>query len=228
MIALIIVIALWINPIISFSIVYYTKSKTRIRRKLFITSLFISIIVVICIFTNISTISFAVDLFIIAIFHFFVCILLWQSYYHINEIVSACAVLVMVITFARGYFISTAGIIGIIFAVSEFEPIKEISINKSTVYKEYSFGNAVSSKEGIKVSVFTSFYWFPFFEREFFSKQYIGASHIESSDKFISRQDSIVKNNPSFYGNILEMKYNSIKKELIICDNNNKDTLDLK
>lgn len=174
-------IALWANPIISYFIVYYTKSKIQISKKLFILSIFIISMVVICLLTNISTTVIEVDFFILAIFHFFICILLWQGYYYKNEIVSSFAILFLIIAFEIGYYYSTVGIIATLFVVKEFEPSKEIRINKSTVYKEYNFGNALTSREGTKLSLFTNYYWFPFFEREFFSKQYIGTGAFQNS-----------------------------------------------
>ena len=221
-------IALWVNPIISFLIVYFTKSKIRIYKNLIIYSIFINSIVVFCLLTNISTTAIEVDFFILAIFHFAICILLWLGFFHKKEIIKVFSILIMFMAFTIGYFLSTVGILGIAFFAGDFEPAKELRINNSIVYKEYGLGNATTSWGGIKVSLSTNYYWFPFLEREFFSKKYIGGSNIDSNQKFITPENSDVNSRPSFYANAFEIKYDTVQNEIILIDNNKTDTLNLK
>jgi hypothetical protein len=224
---LISLIALWVNPIICFVISRQTKSKPDQRKKFFLFAVWTISIIAFGLLTKISTASIEADWFILAIFHFAVCVLLWIGLYQKNKIISVLSVLVMIFVFGVGYLLSTIGILGLGFITGEYEPSKDIRINNSTVYREYGLGNATTSWGGTKVCLFTNFYWFPFFEREFFSKQYIGGSNIDKNENFITPENSYVNNSPTFYGNGLEIKYDTVKQEIILFNDHSQDTLHL-
>jgi len=185
------------------------------------------LIIVVGLLTKISTASIEVNWIILAILHLAICFFLWVGRQQNNKIVNVVSVLVMVVVFGIGYLLSTIGILGLGFITAEYEPSKCLRINNSTVYKEYGVGNATTSWGGTRVCLYTNFSWFPFFERQFFEKGYIGGPDENKNEKNISPKNSNVNNTPTFYATDLKIKYDTIKEEIILSDDNSQDTLHL-
>ena len=132
----------------------------------------------------------------------------------------------MIVVFGIGYLLSTVGILGLAFASAEYEPLKSIRINNTTVYKEYGVGNATTSWGGIRICLFRNLSWFPFFERQFFEKEYVGGLN-ENMENKIFPKDSYVNSKASFHSDEFTTKYDSLRHELVLSNEDKRDTLHL-
>ncbi len=216
--------ALVANPIISLILVEATKPRPHWRKKLVRVSAGILALVILALFTNVSTSSGTTDWAFLGLFHLSICVLLWLGASLNDKPVSILSIVLMVIVFGSGYLSS----ISFLLVVSESEPSRSIRINNSTLYREYNRGFAFTSWGGSEVTLFTSFRGFPFIEREFFSKQYISdldKTDDYKSERFTTPENSRINTTPSFYGTDFKLTYDTTKNELILSYGSKRDTL---
>lgn len=134
----------------------------------------------------------------------------------------------MVIVFGSGYLLSTIGMLFLGIGIAGSEPSRSVRINDSTLYRECNREFVTSSWGGSEVTLFTSYRWFPFIEREFFSKQYISdldKTDNYKSERFTTPENSRVNTTPSFYGTNFKLTYDTTKNELILLYDSKRDTL---
>ena len=221
------IISLWINPVLGFFLIRLTKKRLDIRQRMI--QLFCGIIVLVlsCLATKISTPIIEIDWVFLGIFHLSICFFIWLGWSHKKLLVMIVSLIIMIHIFAAGYILSTVGLLGLGFITEEYQPTKSLRINSSTLYKEYTIGNAISSTRGINVCLYRNYYWFPFFERQFFEKEYIGSDHKITNQKLNTPENSSVNNTPSFYATNFNLKYDSINQEIILSTEDSRDTLHL-
>ncbi len=222
--------ALWANPLIGLFINIGIDKRPEEQKKYVLLSVGTIAVIGLALFTGISTVSLYIDYFLLGLFYLAICVLLWIGVSLNDKPVSVLSIVLMVIVFGSGYLLSTIGMLILGVGVAESEPSRSVRINNSTLYREYNLGFVTSSWGGSEVAMFTSFRWFPFIEREFFSKQYIGdlyKSDPGKSERFATPKNSQVNTTPSFYGTDFKLTYDTTKNELILSYGSEQDTLHL-
>lgn len=218
------------NPIIGMVLVKGNRNHPDRQKLLARVSVGTLAFVSLALFTNVSTSSDAVDWVFLGLFYLAVCVLLWLGTSGKNKISLIFSSVLLVILFGLSYFFSTMGLLGVAFIVGEFEPSRSVRINGSTLYREYGRGNATTATGGTEVSLSTSFWWFPFVEREFFSKQYISGfdkTNDNKQERFTTPENSPINNTPTFYGANFKLTYDTTKSDLILSYEQTRDTLHL-
>lgn len=218
------------NPIIGMILVKGNRSRPDRQKMLARVSVGTLALVSLALFTNVSTSSDAVDWVFLGLFYLAICILLWLGTSKKNKVSLILCSVLLVILFGLSYFFSTMGFLGVAFIVGEFEPSRSVRINGTTLYREYGRGNATVATGGSEVSLFTSFRWFPFVEREFFSKQYVSGfetTNEHKQERLTTPENSPINNTPTFYGTNFELTYDTTKNDLILSYKQTRDTLHL-
>lgn len=227
-IVIIALFALWVNPLIGLLINIEIDKRPDQKKKYVLLSVGTITIIGLALFTGISTASLYVDYFLLGLLYLAICVLLWIGASLNDKPVSILSIVLMVIVFGSGYLLGTIGMLILGIGVAESEPSRTVRINNSTLYREYNLGFVTSSWGGSEVALFTSFRWFPFVEREFFSKKYVGdlyKSNPGKSERFTTPDNSRVNTTPSFYGTDFKLTYDTTKNELILSYGSKRDTL---
>ncbi|QJD79911.1 MraY family glycosyltransferase [Spirosoma rhododendri] len=218
------------NPIIGMILVKVNRNRPDRQKMLARVSVGTLAFVSLALFTNVSTSSDAIDCVFLGLFYLAICVLLWLGTSKKNKVSLIFSSVLLVILFGLSCLFSTIGILGLAFIVGEFEPSRSVRINGSTLYREYGRGNATTATGGSEVSLFTSFRWFPFVERKFFSKQYISGFATTNDNKqkrFTTPENSPINNTPTFYGTHFKLTYDTTKNDLILSYQQTRDTLHL-
>ncbi len=222
--------SLWANPLIGLFINTGIDKRPDKQKKYVLLSVGTIAIIGLALSTSISTASLYVDYFLLGLFYLAICVLFWIGASLNGKPVSILSIVLMVIVFGSGYLLSTIGMLFLGIGLARSEPSRSVRINNSTLYREYNREFVTSSWGGSEVSLFTSFRWFPFVEREFFSKKYIGElyrSNPSKSERFATPENSRVNTTPSFYGTDFKLTYDTTKNELILSYGSKRDTLHL-
>ena len=227
MLLIISLIFLWLNPVIGVLLVHQTKKRLDTRQKMVRIFCGITIIVLVGLLTNISIAFIEFDWLLFGILHLSICFFIWLGWYHKKLVLMIVSLTFMIPIFLIGYILSTVGILGLGFITAEYEPSKSLRINNNTVYKEYRIGNAISSTRGVNVCLYRNYYWFPLFERKFFSKKYIESYKEIKNQKNITPENSAINNTPSFYALSFNLKYDTKNQEIILSNEDSNDTLNL-
>jgi hypothetical protein len=218
------------NPIIGMALVKGSKHRPDQQKKLMRVSVGVLAFVSLALFVDVSTSSDAADWLFLGLFHLAVCVLLWLGTSLKNKVSSISSTILLVFVFGLSYLLSTIGLLGLAFIMDNFEPSRSIRINNSIIYREYGRGNATTATGGAEVSLFTSFRWFPFVERAFFSKQYISGfdkTDYNKHERFTTPKNSPINNTPTFFGTNFKLTYDTTKNELILSYEQRRDTLHL-
>ncbi len=220
---LIVLFALWIYPILTGILVWSTKHKPIIRRQLVKYSILASVIACLGLALGVSTTLDEIDWLLLTSLYFTPCLILWLAQKSKLIVVRIVSYVFMVVVFFAGYFSGTMGALGIGFATAEYVPQKELRINNSTVYKEYSLGNAISSWGGVRVGLFKSYKWFPILEWEYLEKEYLNLDRyaIEQNSKRASPKP--YNNDVGFYGVSFDVTYNSGNNTISLSKPNDED-----
>ena len=169
---LIILIALWTYPLITLFLVWWTKNRQAIRKKIIWISVFASLTALFGLLTNISTTLSVVDWILVTSIYFTISLLLWLIQFRQKLILKIIAVVGMIIVFGIGYLSSTIGIIGIGFVVNEYTTDTERWFASGMIYKECVLGNAISDYRGKKVEIYKTISWLPIIEWRIKHKEY--------------------------------------------------------
>ena len=216
---------LLIYPIVSAIVVANVRKNAEVLIIFLKYSIGLLLFISLAIILKISTTSLVIDCLFISAIYFIVCIFLWSGIYRKNLFIKIISSVFAFIIFGLGYLLGTLGFLGIGFISAEYEPSKFIRLSESVVYKQYGIGNATTSRGGIRVCLFRSYQWFPVIERQIFEKKYING--LESKpDENKSKQHEI-NNTPSFYATDFKVRYEPVKKLVILSEPYNIDTLHL-
>ena len=220
-------VALLLNPIIGFFAIRQTKNKPALRKLFLKISLGLISIIAISLLTKITTTSLLVNWVLLGLAYLAFCVIVWFGQFQRNKFISILSIFTIIVVFGIGYIVSTIGFLGLGLILNEFEPAKELRINDQTVYKEFRIGNAISDCRGTKVCLYRNYQSFPFFERNYFSKDYVEGLNIENNEESITHRDSNVNSCPTFFGVDLIVRYDTVHNEIIISNNMLQDTLKL-
>lgn len=169
---LIILIGLWTYPIISFIVLWLTKTRLELRRQLLITSSILTVFALIGFLTNISTTLSELDWFIVSTIYLSASLALAWTQFQKNKIWKVIGIIAMVFVFGVGYLSGTIGALGVGFVVSEYDTEYEEWLGKGIIYKECTLGNAVSDHRGKKVEIYKTISWLPLIEWRTEVKEY--------------------------------------------------------
>jgi len=169
---LIILIALWTYPIISFIVLRLTRNKPELRKQLVWFCIISNLIAVFGLLTNISTTLKEFDWIVLTSFYFTTCLLLWLGFELKNKIFKVLSVLAMICVFGIGYISGTIGALGVGFVTAEYNPKAEMWMGDGIIYKETGLGNAVSDYRGKRVEIYRTIRWFPLIEWRIKNKVY--------------------------------------------------------
>ena len=161
---LIILIGLLTYPIISFISLWLTKNRPGLRKQIFYTSSFLTVLALFGLLTNISTTFSELDWFIVSTVYLTISLLLAWTQFQKNKVLKVLGIVIMVLVFGLGYFSGTIGALGVGFVVAEYETEYEECLGDGIIYKESTLGNAISDHRGKKVEIFKTISWFPIIE----------------------------------------------------------------
>ena len=169
---LIITIALWTYPILAWLSIRHTKDNLLWRKRILLTPLVLSGLVILCATLNVSMISENANFLLCTIIYFSAAQLLLLLFTFKSVILKILAGLLMFCVFGAGYITSTVGLLGLMFIIEGIQTDKIIKLSDNLVYKQYDTGNALSDYRNIEIDIYRTSKWIPGFEKRIFTKRY--------------------------------------------------------
>ncbi len=169
---IIILTGIWFYPIIGFLLVWLTRKRLKLRKKIFYFLIISSVLAILGIITNISTTSTFVDWLFVSFIYLTISFVLWWSQFIKNNLIKILGIIAISLTFSIGYILGSVGIIGLGFAISGTESINSKWIGNSLIYKEIPLGNAISDYRGKRVEIYKTSFLFPVIEWPILKKEY--------------------------------------------------------
>jgi hypothetical protein len=169
---LIILIGLWTYPVISFLVLWLTKTRLELRRQLIIASSILTALAFFGLATNISTTLSELDWLIVSTIYLTVSLALAWTQFQKSKILKVVGIIAMVLVFGVGYLSGTIGALGVGFLVGEYDTEYEEWLDDGIIYKESTLGNAVSDHRRKKVEIYKTISWLPLIERRTEVKEY--------------------------------------------------------
>lgn len=223
---LIIIGALWLFPVIAIiAIRKCWPNKAIIKRLLGIFTIS-SVVVIACMSLGISTSFSALNW--IAFCSIYLTINLWlcTGCKHPNKWVKTPIKILTLIICAVGYLAGSIGVLGIGLVVGGYEPVAQQKVTSHIIYREYSLGNALTEGRGSRMSLYRTYFWLPFIEYEFFTKD----AYYDVTE--IIKQQQLNAANPASKSSegMFNVIYNKQKKVVLLKSrfgNHNTDTIRL-
>ncbi len=169
---LIILFGLWIYPIICLILLWVTKNKSTVRKRLFYVAFILTGLTLFGLLTNVSTTLSELDWILVSIIYFSVSLVLWWTQFQTNKLLKIMGVISMIFIFGLGYFFGTVGVLGVGFVVSEYETDIEKWLGDGLIYKEFALGNAISDYRGKRIELYKTISWMPIIEWRIQKKEY--------------------------------------------------------
>lgn len=166
-----ILIAFLTYPILAYNVAKNVSTRPTLRSNIIKWLIGITLLVILAFYLNISTTTPIVDWVFFTIPLFTISYLLWLTQFQNNKPVKIFGVVIMIPIFGLGYLLSTVGILGLAFMVSDYDPTRRIELSNNLEYRETSIGNAISARRGRRCEVFEKMSWFPLIERRIVSKE---------------------------------------------------------
>ena len=74
--------------------------------------------------------------------------------------------------FILGFLSGSIGLLGLMFALGEYEPSVTKKLSNDLIYKETALGNAIADYRGKRVEICRTMPWMPVLERRICQKEY--------------------------------------------------------
>jgi hypothetical protein len=111
---------------------------------------------------NIITVYSLVNWWLIGFLYFGICLLLWTAVFRGKKIIKVSGGIIMILVFFSGYFLSTAGILGLGLILNNWEGKEKRSLPGNRLYMETQQGNATTDFRYKKVEVYKPLPLLPF------------------------------------------------------------------
>lgn len=192
---LIVLTALWINPILGFVLTIITKKNDNLRNRLIIIFTGITVFEIFSIVSKVSFTSKIADFIFVSIFYLGICFGTWVLIYNRKLVIKISGTILAILIFGLNYLLCTIGILGVGFALNNWEPRQVINLDDHLIYKEIPLGMATDDYRGKRVEIFKKLGFLPL-ERRITKKEYI--------------------NEPPGFIYKLDVEYNILTKELYL------------
>jgi hypothetical protein len=159
-----IIISLLLYPVLGWIVVFFTKDKRPLLRKLLIVSGGMSFAIVLASVMGVITISSGVNWLLLTIPYLFLCLLLWTGKRWGSQLFKRLSNLLMIIVFGIGYLLSTIGSLFTLFAVSDLDTDQRLSLSKNLIYFERNIGQGPDPSVRMKeIEIYKKISWLPVF-----------------------------------------------------------------
>ncbi len=161
---------LYIYPVLSVVLLWFTRHKPKARRTLLITSTTLASVALFGALTAISTTSIALDWFMLTSIYFLVSTCVWLAIINPNKIAKVLGGLMLFIVFGAGYLAGTVGIFGF-FYLSYKVPSKVRYLANGYIYKEMDLTVPLGPYEGKLIEIYRTIPWLPIVEWQVCAKR---------------------------------------------------------
>lgn len=139
-------------------------------------------------------------------------------------IVKIVVILMMFIVFGIGYLSGSIGILGVGFIINDLQVDRVIPLGEGVIYRQYDSGNAISDGRNIEIVISKKIKCVPLLQYDIFSKVYWAQITYGKNVKLPIHK----KAPPTLYSYNFPIKYIADKKQLILLDSIQRDTITLK
>jgi hypothetical protein len=214
---LIILFSLWFYPVFAKVSMVLTKGDQYRRNRIAYISSGISGLVILAICFNISTTSLVVNYLLLSIIYYTISFLLLLAYSSKDKATKIISGIAMFCVFGLGYLVSTIGMLGVMMASGDAEPIRTIKFSDNIIYRQYGSGGATVDVNTITISICKTI--IPGLQREIVKKTYTEGYYIKGSPT----NDT----SPTLYSTDFSVKYNAEKQQVVLLDSVKKEIINL-
>jgi hypothetical protein len=147
-------IALWINPILGYFIIWKSNKSDPFKNSLLRFFGVFSFILVLAFTTGISFTSINADFIFLSFFHLGICVGVWAILARSNKYLLYLGRFIAFFIFGINYLTCSIGSLGLGFGLQNFECINKIELTKNLIYKEYSLGNGLTDYRGVRIEIY--------------------------------------------------------------------------
>jgi hypothetical protein len=171
---LIILFGLWLYPIISFIVIWKTRNRPILRKRIFYISVVCTVFTLLGVWANISTTSSELDWLMISNLYFTISLILSWMVFEPNKYLKIIGYILMCCIYGEVYISSTLGAVGIGFVIHDYSTDTEIWLEKDLIYKDILIGNAIAKVRGKRVEIYKTLPYLPIIEWRKQTKEYFG------------------------------------------------------
>lgn len=203
----IVILGLWAYPVVAFSLLWLTKKRSAMRRKIFLVSGFSAALTLLALLTHISTTSSILDWFMLSTLYLSWSLLLIWTAFQKKRLWKLLGVLAMLCSFSLGYISGTVGIVGVGLVIADYEVNSEKWLGDSLIYKETRVGNAISDYRATEVEIYRTISWIPILEWREQKKVYPNIVNYNNFDVDYRSKEDLVIISTTTYGKKAKLEH---------------------